>query len=120
MLNFIKLVSAELTLDSNKEIAVVPLTIPVIAGPGVIAVTLTEMQNTFDSFWEKVIVSITTFGVIFLIWLTLRFSHTLAAKLGKAGIDIMAKVMGMFLAVIATQMILEGCIAVFPGWTALP
>ena len=46
MLEFIRLSATTETNARNKDIAVVPLAIPIIAGPGVIAVTLTEMHNT--------------------------------------------------------------------------
>lgn len=116
MLDFLNLSSGNLEPKTQKDIAVVPLAIPIIAGPGVIAVTLTEMQNTFDSIKEKIIISITTFIIVFLFWLIMRFAPIISKKLGEVGIDIMGKIMGMILVVMATQMILEGLIAVFPAW----
>jgi len=120
MLEFININVKPIMKHEKKDVAVVPLSIPIIAGPGVIAVTLTEMQNTFDSLREKLIISVTTVFIVFLMWLTLRFASSLAEKIGPVGVDILSKIMGLILIVIATQMILEGLIAVFPAWTVKP
>lgn len=116
MLEFIELgFKPDVSEEQKKDVAIVPLAIPIIAGPGVIAVTLTEMQNTFDTMREKIIVTLTTFVVIFMMWIILRFAPFFARKLGKTGVDIMGKIMGMILVVIATQMILEGVMAIYPS-----
>lgn len=117
MLDFIKTGTTTVVSGEGKDVAVVPLAIPIIAGPGVMAVTLTEMHNTFDSIREKMIITATTIFIVLLMWLILKYAPLIAKKLGPVGVDIMSKIMGMILVVIATQMVLEGCIAVFPAWT---
>lgn len=96
---------------ARPDISVVPLAIPIIAGPGALVVTLTEMHNTF-----KLIVSAVCVFIAIAVWLILRNALVLSKFLGTAGLNILTKVMGLFLVVIATQMMLEGCIAIFPGW----
>lgn len=101
---------------ARPDISVVPLAIPIIAGPGALVVTLTEMHNTFNEFKEKLIVSAVCVFIAIAVWLILRNALVLSKFLGTAGLNILTKVMGLFLVVIATQMMLEGCIAIFPGW----
>ncbi len=119
MLEFIHLDAKPVIPTRKKDVAIVPLAIPIIAGPGVIAVTMTEIQNTFNNLLEKIIITLTTVIIVLIMWLILRFAPYFSRKLGQVGMDIMAKTMGIILVVIATQMILEGCIAVFPAWTAV-
>lgn len=102
--------------NKKADFAVVPLATPIIAGPGVLAITLSEVQNTFDSLIEKVIISIATLLVLWLLWLVLRHALVLSNKLGESGVNMVCKLMGLFLVVVSTQVMLEGLILAFPAW----
>ncbi len=95
------------------EIAVVPLAIPLIAGPGSIStiIIFTQQANTLLHLlmMSLIIVSISVY-----IFLMLKMSTIISNKLGVTGINIISRVMGLILASISIEFIVSGLLIVFP------
>ncbi len=101
--------------DSEKEnIAVVPLAIPLLAGPGAISLVVVEGQRA-HGFFGHLIVSGCILVVALLVWLTLHLARPIGERLGVTGLNIATRIMGLLLAAIGIQMIAEGMINLFPA-----
>lgn len=92
---------------AKDDIAVVPLAMPLLAGPGSIATVMVLMSNG-SSGWVAVpvLVSIVlTFGITYFV---LRGAKLVQRVLRASGVAILQRVMGLVLAAIAVQFIAEG------------
>jgi len=109
-------ISSHTSNGSSNNIAIVPLAIPIIAGPGSIVTTMAAVHNTFNTIPEKFLAWAVVLIITFIIWATLHFSSMIFKLIGDNGVNIFCKVMGLILVAMAIQMILEGCLAIFPAW----
>ena len=84
------------------ELAAVPIGTPMLAGPGAISTAIIAMRN------YGVFVTIPALAIAMAFtYIVLRYSRTLNSRIGKRGIRIIVKVMGMLLTAVAVQFILE-------------
>lgn len=99
-----------------KEIAVVPLAIPLIAGPGAISTIIIFSQKS-EAFIHLFIMSLIIVGISSYIYLTLKMSNYISNRLGITGLNIISRVMGLLLASISVEFIISGLQTVFPFLT---
>ncbi len=97
------------------SIAVVPMAIPIIAGPGAIT-TILANSHKFLGVSGKLYSSLADILVTLIILLTLYFSGHISRFLGDAGIKIATRVMGLILVAMAMQMVADGLTTLFPAW----
>jgi multiple antibiotic resistance protein len=102
------------TLEERDVIAIVPLSIPLLAGPGAIGSMIIAAQQS-KTFLGHISLAIPIFVVVMLIWLTLQLSSYIADKLGTIGINIVTRLMGLILAAMAVEFIAHGLIGLFPA-----
>jgi len=95
------------------DIAVVPLAIPLIAGPGSISTIIIYSQQS-NSFYHLLMMSGIVGIICLYIFLTLRMATFISRKLGVTGINIITRVMGLILASISIEFIISGLLTVFP------
>ncbi len=88
---------------SPEESGVVPLGIPLLAGPGAITTTIVSLETIGTPL---TIVSVIV--VAALTWIILKFINPIYRFLGRTGSLIISKIMAMLIAAIAVQYILEG------------
>ncbi len=90
--------------------SVFPLAIPLIAGPGSIAsvILLTGEKPGLEGL---VTVMGITFGVLIIMGLTMQVSGYLEQLLGKVGINVITRLLGMLLAALSVQFVLDGLTA---------
>lgn len=100
--------------ETREDIAIVPLAIPIIAGPGAIATVIINAQH-FDGFAGKVGMSVVVVVGALIVLLTFWAAGALQKRLGSQGMDVLAKLMGMILLAIAVGMIASGGSTLFPG-----
>jgi multiple antibiotic resistance protein len=93
--------------QAKEDVALTPLAIPMLAGPGAIS-TVIVLATEASGAAHIVIVyaAIVVTGVVS--YLTLRLGEPLLIKLGKTGIKVMTRVMGLLLAAVAVQFVLSG------------
>lgn len=88
------------------DISITPMAIPLLAGPGAIS---TVMVLTHQSSWAG---SLPVFAAIALTgvgtYVLLLFSDSLQRVLGTTGIHVLSRIMGLVLAAIAVQFVLDG------------
>ena len=102
------------TLEERDVIAIVPLSIPLLAGPGAIGSMIIAAQQS-KTFLGHISLAIPIFVVAVLIWLTLQLSSYIADKLGTIGINIVTRLMGLILAAMAVEFIAHGLLGLFPA-----
>ncbi|WP_192484193.1 MULTISPECIES: MarC family protein [Cysteiniphilum] len=104
----------EKKIDDEKQpsIAVVPMAIPVIAGPGAMAVIITHAHDF--TLWQFLMASIICAVAAVFFWLLLKYTPKLARFLSEEALSVISRVMGLILAAIAIQMMAGGLTALFP------
>lgn len=100
--------------QSRSSIAVVPLTIPIVAGPGTMATVLVYAQQN-PEFLGKIEMSVIIAGMSALLGVLFSFASPIAKAIGESGMGVVTRVMGMILAAIAMGMLAEGLKAMMPG-----
>ncbi len=99
---------------SKTSVAVVPLAIPLLAGPGAISTVIIATHRSNAEFhWLLVI------GCILLVsgilWLVLRVASRISDLLGTIGLNIINRLFGLILAAIAIEIMANGMKQLFPG-----
>jgi multiple antibiotic resistance protein len=90
----------------KSNIAISPLAIPILAGPGTI---VTAMNSVTNASFTHVAIVISIFALmIFLTYLTFTLSDIIVKKVGNNLISVIGKLMGLILAIIGTGMVTEG------------
>lgn len=93
--------------DPNRDIAVVPMAIPVIVGPATIGAVLV-MGSELETAAIKAVNISAIFAASVVLWAMLYFSTGMKRKIGSRGLDILSKTTGLVLASLAAQMIMTG------------
>ena len=94
--------------DDNTDVAISPLAVPLLAGPGTIAVT---MNNAASGDIMHIIMTIVSFSALAIITYYFFISGDRIIKLvGKGGLTIITRLMGLILAVIGMQMFIDGAV----------
>lgn len=102
------------TLAEREVIAIVPLSIPLLAGPGAISqMIITAQQN--PSVIGHLALLLPILAICAIIWLILRVSEGIAKRLGPIGINIVTRLMGLILAAMAVEFIAHGLSGLFPN-----
>lgn len=96
------------------SIAVVPLAIPIIAGPGTMAVVLVAAKQ-HPSILGKGEITAVVLALSVLTGLMMSFASPIARKLGESGIGVVTRVMGLVLSAIAMGLLAEGLKGMLPG-----
>jgi multiple antibiotic resistance protein len=99
---------------SSASIAVVPLTIPLVAGPGTMATVLIAAQQN-SSVLSKVEISLVIAGFAALTGLLFTFATPISKRIGESGMGAATRVMGMILTAIAMGMLTDGLKVMLPG-----
>ncbi len=100
--------------ESKEDIAVVPLAIPLLAGPGTISLVIVDAQKA-RGLGGGLVLSAGILVVGILVWLVLRLAEPIGVRLGTAGLNIATRIMGLILAAMAVQFMAVGLTALLPG-----
>jgi len=94
----------QVAIDEN--IAISPLAIPILAGPGTIVTAMNYVPNA-DFIRMAIVISVFAL-MLFLTYIAFRMSDKIVKKLGGNVISVVGKIMGLIIAIIGTNMIIEG------------
>ncbi len=89
------------------NIAITPLAIPMLCGPGSIANGIVLMEDA-ETGWYKVAMIVSIALVYLITFLILRASNKLYKLLGETGSNVMMRLMGLILMVIAVECMISG------------
>jgi multiple antibiotic resistance protein len=98
----------------QQSVAVVPLGIPLLAGPGSISAVIVQMQRSAGAAHTLAVLACVA-GVAFVCWLSLRFAEPIGRALGPLGLNVVSRLLGLLLAAVAVEMMAAGVKALFPG-----
>ncbi|WP_454226079.1 MarC family protein [Propioniciclava flava] len=98
-------------LESGTNIAIVPLGIPLLAGPGSIVAMMLAVEAAQGSLWGYVTVGAALVAAMVLVWVFLRFAGGIRRVLRESGTVLLTRIAGMLLAAIAVQMLADGVLA---------
>lgn len=101
------------TMAEKRAIAIVPLSIPVYAGPGAISSVIITADKSIN-FVHQTSLLIPIAVVSFIVWMTLRLSANITELLGTIGINIITRLMGLILAAMSIEFIAHGITGLFP------
>ena len=93
--------------SAKDDPTITPLGIPMMAGPGAIA-TVVGLMDQSRGWEQKSMVLAAIVLVVFAGWIIFRFATGLMHKVGQSGLKILTRLMGLILAVIAVQFVING------------
>ena len=104
---------ADSKIDAGSSIAVVPLTIPLLTGPATISTMVIYAEKT-RHWWEVLV--LVGYGVVIgvSVWVAFSLSGRIARVLGKTGINVMTRLMGLILAALGVEIMADGLLKLFP------
>lgn len=102
------------TDDSKSLMAIVPLSTPLLAGPGSISTVILDAHKA-DFLSHYLIMGFIIMLLSFTVWLTFLAAPWVERRLGALGIDIFTRLMGLILAAIAVEFIAVGMRGLFPA-----
>jgi len=103
--------------QTRGSIAVVPIAIPIVAGPGTMATVLVATQQ-HETLLGRAEISTVVIALSVLTGLLFSFSRPISKWLGESGLGVVTRVMGVVLAAIAMGMLADGLKALLPGLAA--
>jgi multiple antibiotic resistance protein len=95
-------------IEPGHDAAVYPLAVPSIAGPGAILAVVVLTDNDRFSMIEQTYTTIEMLVVLFILFIMLLGAGQIQRVIGKTGINIVTRVMGLVLSAVAVQMVLTG------------
>jgi len=93
-------------VDQDEGIAISPLAIPIMAGPGTIVTAMNYTAN--NTFVHVGIIIAVFFVLVALTYVTFLFSGKIVKLIGTNLITVIGKIMGLIIAIIGTDMAIEG------------
>lgn len=94
--------------DALQDISVFPLAVPMLSGPGLIATTLLLTSQAGGDLRRLGAIGIALAFVFLVAFVSLYLSGRIISRLGQGGINIATRVMGIVLAALAVQYVLNG------------
>ena len=100
-------------IDAGASIAVVPLAIPLLTGPATISTVVIYAEKT-RHIWE--LAALVGYGLVIglVTYAALSASGRIAQVLGRTGINVMTRLMGLMLAAMAVELLADGLLKLFP------
>lgn len=103
---------AAITIDHIHNIAVFPLAIPLIAGPGAISATVL-LAGTFTGALDRALLIAVIALIMLLVYATLLIAERLDRFLGVTGRAILTRLLGVILAALSVQFVVDGVRSAF-------
>src|SRR5678815_1524034 len=104
--------------EAGRDLAVFPLAVPSIAGPGAMMAVIVLTDNDVYTVPERIETGVVLLVVLFLTYLLLLFSDAILRVIGRQGASVLVRVMGLILCSLAVEIVLTA-LGVGP-WAAAP
>ncbi|SCB83540.1 membrane protein, MarC family [Bacillus altitudinis] len=96
------------------DVSVTPLAIPIIAGPGTIATVMSLTPGSHQVTLHLLAILIGIVVVLAMTYYAFHYSSFIMRKMGKTEMNVVTRLMGLILAVVAVEMIGAGIKGMFP------
>jgi multiple antibiotic resistance protein len=101
---------------AKEDVAIVPLAMPLLAGPGSIATVVVLMGRAREAhFWHALVLLAAIGAVAWLAYVVLAGAARVDRVLGRTGLNILERASGLLLAAIAIQFMIDGIGESLPG-----
>ncbi len=94
--------------DARPDPAVFPLAMPLIAGPGAMTTIILLMGQNSGVVSNQITIYLVMLAVLVIVFLLFMASGMMERVLGHTGINLITRLMGMFLAALSVQFVLDG------------
>ena len=95
-------------MDVHDDPSVFPLATPLIAGPGSMATMILLLDNDASGITSTFVVLSAMVSVVFLTFIFFSLGGPFERLLGKTGINVITRLMGMLLAALSVQFVVDG------------
>lgn len=102
-------------IENRNEIALTPLAMPMLAGPGSISLLIAYYQEHHETAGEIIWSCAAILVVAILIYIILRSAHYLAKYLGASGIVAISRIVGFLTIAIGIQYIISSVLSIIRG-----
>jgi multiple antibiotic resistance protein len=99
---------------TKEDVGIIPLGLPLLSGPGAIATVMVLVGKAHDLEQRASLFGIIA-AVSLIAFMTLRSAEIVARVFGRTGINVVGRAMGLILAAVATQFVIDGLHGAFPG-----
>jgi multiple antibiotic resistance protein len=101
------------TPSRRSSCGIVPLGLPILAGPGAISAVIVEMGHGAGAMHATIVV-LCVLSICAVAWTILRLAEPLGKRVGQEGIHMMTRVFGFLLAAVAVEITTTGLRSLFP------
>jgi multiple antibiotic resistance protein len=111
--------------DSNQQdqgIAFVPLAMPLMFGPGVLATVLgmsSLVRHPIHNFVSLISISLAILAAMLVTYLTLAYARKLTGRIGPRGIDAATRIVGFFVAAIGMGLVFHGVVEALQNYQSM-
>lgn len=107
--------SGDPNAPATSNVALVPLGVPLLAGPGAIVATMLFVRRASRPE-DYVALAVAIVLVLLAVWAVLRFSGFIVRILRASGIEVLTRIAGLLLAAIAVQLVADSIEAFVSGY----
>ena len=100
--------------EDKASIAVVPLAIPLLAGPGAMS-TIIIYASEKKTFLHLGVVCLVVLGIAISTWLALRIAAKVGSRMSKTTVNVATRIMGLLLAALAVEIFAGGIVELIPA-----
>ncbi len=100
--------------DATSSVAIVPLSTPLLAGPGAISTVILDAHKGSNAGHYSVM-ALVLVALSLTVWFTFLIAPWVSQRLGKIGSNIVTRLMGLLLAAIAVEFMAGGLRGLFPA-----
>lgn len=100
--------------EATSSFAIVPLSTPLLAGPGAISTIILDAHKG-HGIGHYAVLGLVIILLSFIVWLTFLIAPWISKRLGRIGSDVFSRLMGLILASIAVEFIAGGLRGLFPA-----
>lgn len=104
--------------EEKDAVGVVPLGIPLLAGPGAMTHVIVATGAAPGDWSHQLGILIPITLVALSVWVAFRTAGRIAHRLGKTGIHVVTRLMGLIIAALSIEMLARGLAGLFPGLAA--
>ena len=104
----------EVESQTREDVSVFPLAIPLIAGPGALASILVLASEAHGDPVDLALILAMAGLVLLVAWGLLRVSGRVATLLGRTGVNVITRILGVILAALAVQLVANGLQELWP------
>ena len=99
--------------DGPRDIAVFPLAMPFIAGPGAVMASVLLTDNHAFTMAQQAATAVVLLVILAITYIILLGAETVQRRIGPTGTNVLSRVLGLVLSALAAETMLEGLRAFF-------